>query len=140
MGSATPHADPMVLIDLMLKAILANWEIAFMTSHKHFPICIKSHLFPTSVAEGNTRLHRLLVSHHLLSKGQNVSISLSDPLLLNQCSYGFYMKKHKPIWGVEKAIVQQCNGCAWWRWWRWVLFLRLESWCHSLSGTQHKTI
>lgn len=133
MGSATPHADPMVLIDLMLKAILANWEIAFMTSHKHFPIIIKSHLFPTSVAEGNTRLHHLLVLHHLLSKGQNVSIYLTDPLLLIQCSYGFYMKDHKPI-------VQQCNGCAWWRWWWWVLFMRLESQCHSLSGTQRKTI
>jgi len=31
--------------------------------------------------------------------------------------------------------------CAWWRWrWWWrVPFVRLESWCHGLRGTQHKT-
>lgn len=122
----------MVLVDLMLKAILTNWEFAFMTSHKHLPIFIKSHLFPTSVAEGNIRLHHFLVLHQLLSKGQNGSISLTDPLLLKLCSYGFYMKDHKPFGVMEKANVYKCKGCAWWWcWWWWVLFLRLESWCHS---------
>ena len=75
MGSATPHADPMVLIDLMLKAILANWEIAFMTSHKHFPICIKSHLnydtnFPTSEKEPTSTtstMHIHCIATQLLS-------------------------------------------------------------------------
>lgn len=94
-GIATSQTNTTSLTDFIMNTSLANWEIAFMTSHKHLSITIKTNLFTTRVTKANTRFHHFCF--------------MSLWPLASQCMM-FYMKEHKgDCWFIFKRLSGWCH-------------------------------
>lgn len=74
--STTTQAKFAPLLNLQVNTSLANGEIAFMASHKQFPIGIDSNLLTTRIANRNSRLHHFDISLHFSSS----TFFLRDPM------------------------------------------------------------